>query len=119
LLYLPEGETQELILLFMNYLLKARKFRVIYLGSQINANDVAQAVEACRPDIVFSVLNENMQRQSVRQYIENICQKSPNAHFWFTGYQLFMHNIESNKQLTVIGNLGEVIDKLENILSMK
>jgi len=32
IVYLPEGESQELSLLFMHYLLKTRKNKVIYLG---------------------------------------------------------------------------------------
>ena len=116
LLYLPEDEPNELILLFMHYLLKIRKFRVIYLGVQISQADIMQAVAACQPDFVFSVINENMPRQSVRQYVESLCKQNPQTHFWLTGYQLFIHNIESNTQLSVIENLGEVVEKLGEVV---
>src|SRR5688572_16994258 len=35
ILFLPEGELHEIALLFMNYLLRSRHFRVLYLGQSL------------------------------------------------------------------------------------
>ncbi|MBK6930590.1 MAG: MerR family transcriptional regulator [Saprospirales bacterium] len=56
LLYLPEGESQELTLLFIHYLLRSRRQKVVYLGAGTSLNDVRDACQAFQPDFVFTII---------------------------------------------------------------
>ena len=53
LLFLPEGEHHELGLLFMNFILKSKGIRVIYLGANIPLNDVEYIVNIKKPDYLY------------------------------------------------------------------
>lgn len=55
LLYLPEGESHEMGLLFANYVLRSHGHQTIYLGQNTPEEDIVQVFELYNPDAV--VLN--------------------------------------------------------------
>lgn len=55
-LFLPEGEFHELGLLFIQYLLKSRGTKVLYLGSNVPLEDVAYVIKHKKPDFVYTHL---------------------------------------------------------------
>jgi methanogenic corrinoid protein MtbC1 len=56
LLFLPEGEFHELGLLFVNYLLRSRGLRVLYLGANVPLEDVEYVVKYKKPDFIYTHL---------------------------------------------------------------
>lgn len=112
LLYLPENENQELILLFMHYLLKAKRHRVIYLGNNISLADLSTACTACKPDYIFTILNETLQKNSVRQYVETLKQHHPDSKILLTGYQVVAHDIPSCPHVNILHSVHETLDYL-------
>ena len=53
LLFLPEGEYHELGLLFMNFILKSRGVKVIYLGANIPLKDAEYVHAVKNPDYIY------------------------------------------------------------------
>ena len=115
LLYLPENENQELILLFMHYLLKTKRHRVIYLGTNISLPDLNTACIACKPDYIFTIINEILPKHSIRQYIEILKQNHLNTKILLTGYQVVAHDIQSCPQIQVLHSLPETIEYLQSL----
>ena len=93
LLYLPEGESQELTLLFMHYLLRSRHQKVVYLGPDTSLNDLRDASQPFQPDYVFTILQEPPARQSLQQYIDNAAEAIGNGQLLLSGTQLYMNNV--------------------------
>ena len=56
LLFLPEGEHHEMGLLFAHYILKARGFNILYMGTDTPLGDVAFIVSRKKPDLVYTHL---------------------------------------------------------------
>ena len=56
LLFLPEGEYHELGLLFMNFLLKSRGVKTVYLGASVPLADMVQLVKQKKPDYLYAHL---------------------------------------------------------------
>jgi MerR family transcriptional regulator, light-induced transcriptional regulator len=56
LLFLPEGEYHELGLLFIQYLLKNRGIKTLYLGASVPLDDVEYVVKLKKPDFLYSHL---------------------------------------------------------------
>lgn len=54
-LYLPEGERQELSLLFIQYLLRKRGFPTVYLGPDTAPKDLGDAARCTHLDYLFTV----------------------------------------------------------------
>jgi len=79
LLFLPEGEWQELALLFMNYALRARGQQVLYLGPNLPLPDVLAAAQAFRPTVLATVLTTVPARSQVATYAAELHQHYPEA----------------------------------------
>jgi len=53
MLFLPEGEVQEMSLLLLHYLSRKRGYRVYYLGRDINLSDLEDAYKIVKPRFVW------------------------------------------------------------------
>lgn len=109
ILYLPEGETQELSLLFLHYLIKKRGFRVLYLGQNTSLADLAEACAIFHSDYVLTIISETFTRQSVQQYLEDLRKVCPNKTILLTGYQIFVQGIRSGSDIRVLQDLQDIL----------
>ncbi|MBK7475067.1 MAG: MerR family transcriptional regulator [Haliscomenobacter sp.] len=87
-IYLPEGERQELSLLFMHYLLKSRNNQVIYLGQDISLSDLKDACKIHRPHYLFTMITESFAKESVQTYVDRLAESFPDAIILLSGYQI-------------------------------
>ncbi len=115
IIYLPEGERQELSLLFMHYLLKARQHQVVYLGQDITHDDLRDACQIHKPDYIFTMLNEPVLKLSVQQYVDKLANDFENAHVLLSGYQVVTKAIQLNTNVTILPSLDDTIEYIENI----
>ena len=71
-LFLPEGDEQELSLLLINYILKSRKHKVLYLGKNISLGDLRDVIRLQTPDYLYTILPNNTNNKGLRDYIDEI-----------------------------------------------
>lgn len=109
LLYLPEGERQELSLLFMQYLLKARKNRVFYLGQDITPADIRDAYLIHQPDYLFTMITESFGNHSVQAYIDQLAKAFPEMHLLFSGYQVVAQEVDPPANVTILKSLDQTL----------
>lgn len=114
-IYLPEGESQELSLLFMHYLLRAREFKVAYLGQNVRLNDLQDACEIFKPDYIFTMVTETFSEQPVQEYVDKLCATFPDQQLLLTGYQVVVQNVASSKQVKVLKSLDDTIAFLDAV----
>jgi DNA-binding transcriptional MerR regulator len=112
-LYLPEGETQELSLLFLHYIIRKRGFRVLYLGQNTSLADLGEACRIFPAEYVLTIISESFTKQSVHQYLEDLQKVCGKKTFLITGYQILVQGIVSGNNLRVMANLDEILDFLE------
>jgi len=115
LIYLPEGESQELSLLFMHYLLKSRRLKVIYIGKNVGIPDIQDAYRIHKPDFIYTIISETFIKPPVKEYIAALSANFPTTQLLLSGYQVLVQNIQSNQQVTVLKNLDNTIDFLNQI----
>jgi len=72
LLFLPENEHHELGLLFLNYLLKSRGVKTIYLGSNVPISDLEYVVDLKKPDYIYTHLTTVMREFNFEKFINNL-----------------------------------------------
>lgn len=113
LLFLPEGERQELSLLFMHYLLKRRGFRSVYLGQDISLYDLKDACNILHPHFIFTMISETFAREPVQKYVDSMSSTFPEARILLTGYQVAAQQVPSNGNVEVIDSLAKTIDFLD------
>lgn len=115
-LYLPEGESQELTMLFLHFLLKARGFHVINAGHGITLNDLIKLKDNVSPDYMFTMFNEPRPRFNIKEYLERLAGLFQKSKILTTGFQLFEQNILSCERYIVLKGVQEVIHFLEGSL---
>jgi MerR family transcriptional regulator, light-induced transcriptional regulator len=115
LLFLPEGELQELSLLFMYFLVKTRKNRVIYLGQHNSLSDVRDVCQSLNPDYVFTIINDPMPRQPIQLWLEQLHAQMPHTHFLLTGQQFFSQPVKPPTNTTLFRSLFDMIHFLDHL----
>jgi len=115
LIYLPEGEKQELSMLFMHYLLKTRRNQVIYLGQHVSVNDVQDAVRISNPNFIFTMITETYSDKPVQHYVDQLGVAFPDATILLSGYQVVAQNVNSTDNIKILKSLFETIQFLDEL----
>ncbi len=87
LLYLPEGEIQELILLFVHYLLKTRGNKVIYLGQNIPLDELQTPYKIHKPKYIYTILSPSFTKLPTPNYIDTLSSTFPLSEVLLSGLQ--------------------------------
>ena len=115
LLYLPEGERQELSLLFMNYLVKSRGFQVVYIGQDITFTDLKDAYNILKPDYIFTMITEALAKASVQKYVNQLSTAFPDCQLLFSGYQMVVQNVTPNPNNKILKSLDQALVFLDSL----
>jgi DNA-binding transcriptional MerR regulator len=114
-LYSPEGEPQELALLFVQYLIRVRKIQAVYLGSSVNLSDLKDACRLLRPEYVLTILQDPIPRQSIQDYIEHAAESIGDGSLLLTGAQLFITPVTLPSNAQIINGLDETLQFLDGL----
>ncbi len=109
LLFLPEGESHEIGLLFANYIIRARYNKVIYLGQNLPFNELIFAYNVHRPDYIFTAITSTPSNHEVQPFVDRLISTFPDAHLLLTGYQIVGQDIDVPENGTVINQIEDLI----------
>ena len=115
LIYLPEGENQELSLLFMHFLLKSRGKNVIYLGQNIALSDLFDACAIHKPDFIFTMITESFAKRPVQEYVDELSRSFQYCEILLSGYQVVSQSVQSNGNVKILSSLNETISFLNSV----
>jgi DNA-binding transcriptional MerR regulator/methylmalonyl-CoA mutase cobalamin-binding subunit len=111
LLFLPEGESHEIGLLFANYVLRNKGHEVVYLGQNLPHEDLAKVFDFYNPDYVFSSVTSAMDGQEVQTFVNKLSTSWPNTTIILTGYLILSNTVlELPNNVRVIKETSELID---------
>ena len=114
IIYLPEQEKQELSLLYLNFILKKNRCKVINLGNDVNLKDLLLAIQVTHADFVFTIVNEEVSRDSFQNYVNQICSSMNGSKLLLTGYQAVSQSINWPEKTIVLKNLNDTIDFIQS-----
>lgn len=115
MIYLPEGERQELSLLFMHYLLKSRKYQVIYIGQEMSLYDLKDAYAIHHPDFIYTMVSETFAKESIHSYVESLSTAFEASTILLSGYQVIAQDVVSEKNIRVLASLDETTHFLDSL----
>jgi DNA-binding transcriptional MerR regulator len=115
LIYLPEGERQELSVLFMQYLARANKCHVLYLGQDVLLNELADAVRIYRPDYLVTMVAETYSSRPVQEYVSALSRNYPDTQLILTGYQVISQEVQETEHIHVIASMDQFVEFLGKI----
>jgi DNA-binding transcriptional MerR regulator len=81
LLFLPQGEYQELCLLCLQYELKLQGFTVINLGCSVSVDTLSIICDQKRPDFIVTSLQEKYSRKEMVKFVSSLPSKFPQMNF--------------------------------------
>ena len=108
-LYLPDGERQELSLLFVSYLLRLRRFPTVYLGGDISVSDLTDFYRVRQPDYLFTIVSNAYIHEPVENHVAGVLEACPQSTLLLTGYQASMHDFGHLDRLKVIPGLDDML----------
>jgi MerR family transcriptional regulator, light-induced transcriptional regulator len=85
LLFLPENEHHELGLLVLQYMLKSRGIKVIYLGASVPVKDLDYVVELKKPDYIYTHLTTVIKEFNFDKFINNLKLRFPQQQIIISG----------------------------------
>lgn len=109
-LYLPEGERQELSLLFIQYLLRSRQFPTVYLGGDIAPTDLIDVVTRRPIDYFFAIVSNAFVREPLENHVRTVLEGCPDSTVLLTGYQAAMYSFEDEPRARVISGLNNLLE---------
>ncbi len=119
LIYLPEGEKQELSMLFMHYLLKSRQNHVIYIGQDITLADLKDAYNIHKPDYIFTMITETFAREPVQQYVDRLAGNFRDCHILLSGYQVVAQDVHPPDNVSILRSLDQAMSFLDELKEKK
>jgi DNA-binding transcriptional MerR regulator len=93
-LFLPEGESHELVLLFTEYVLRQRNHEVAYLGNSVPINDIEFIAKSFRPDYLVTYITLPFQDISLQEYLDKLSISFPSLNILVGGKQLNLQAIK-------------------------
>lgn len=115
LIYLPEGEANDLSLLFLHYLIADKGFKVVNLGSEVQIEDLIAACDTCHPQYVYTIINDSMSPEQMALYIKKICNHNQEGEVWLSGLCARDLTAQLPSNSKVIPSSIEVMEQLERI----
>lgn len=109
-LYLPEGERQELSLLFINYLLRRRQFPTMYLGTDVSPADLPDVTSRRPVDYFFTIFSNAFVQEPVEQHVETLLKGCSKSTLLVTGYQAAMHDFSNVDRVRFLDGLDDLLD---------
>jgi DNA-binding transcriptional MerR regulator len=116
-LYLPENEIHELGLLYLDYLLRAKGERTIYLGQSVPTSDLAQVVSMFSGSVVLvSLLMANPPAAEIPNFLSGLRAMLPDERvtFWMAGGQLLkFEKLEVPSGMQVHGTIASMVKSVD------
>jgi len=94
LTYLPKGESGELSLLFLQYLIKEKGHRIVNLGTHIELQNILSGIHLYEPDYILTILNDLSNPLDFANYM-TLLNNHTNAKVLLGGLQVLKQSSES------------------------
>lgn len=108
LIYLPENDSHELSLLFLEYVLLKCKAKVINLGTSTPLIDVLEGKNIFRSSYIFTLFNDSFAESPLQPYINELSKNAPDQQIIISGYQTVSQNLILPANVMAINSIDEI-----------
>ncbi len=110
LLFLPEGESHEISLLFSSYIVKSRNNKVIYLGANVPHGDLQSIYDLHSPEFILSVFTTVPSRVDAQEYIYTLSSTFPDSIILLSGQQVVGQDMDCPHNVIILSKLEDLIE---------
>lgn len=115
MIYLPENENHELSLLYLDFLLKNRNYKVINLGTNISLDEAIDGLKLSDAPYVFTIVNDSFSGGGLKEYIDELTSRAPDTTLLISGMQPIQQKIKNSSNCKVLRSLDDTVKYLEEI----
>ncbi len=114
LLFLPENELHELGMLFLNYLLKNKGFKTVYLGQAVPMVDLAKIIDISNPDILICNVSNTMAVGDIKLFLDRFKALPSTKQIFISSSAIFDLNFNLPENFKLFKNLKTLAQQFEN-----
>lgn len=108
IIYLPEGETQELSLLYLHYILKKKNVAVVNLGLNVPMIDLIEAQQIFNSQYIFGFFNDSFSESPLQPYLNELAHHLDKCKICISGYQTISQQITLPYNVQILNGISEV-----------
>lgn len=108
LLFLPEGESHEIGLLFANFLFKYAGHHTIYLGQNLPCMEISPVIKNYKPDIVFTSMVSGYTVEEMKSMIVLLTDLCKHCEFLITGGCFLQANLKLPKRVFPVSSYESI-----------
>ncbi|MBK8052159.1 MAG: MerR family transcriptional regulator [Saprospiraceae bacterium] len=108
LIYLPENDSHELSLLFLEYILLKSKAKVINLGTSTPLIDVLEGKNIFKSSYIFTVFNDSFAESPLQPYINELAKNAPEQQIIISGFQTVSQDLTLPDNVVIINSIAEI-----------
>ncbi len=110
IIYLPEGETQELSLLYLHYVLRLKGHDVINLGTNVAIIDVLEAQSILKAKCIFTFFNDSFADIDLQPYLDNLSRHLTDCKICISGYQTVTQQLDLKDNMMILNSINDLTD---------
>lgn len=111
-LFLPAGETHELLLLFTEYVLRKNNHHVAYLGNSVPFEDIAYIKDHLKPNYLVSYFTIPVQEAQLQEYVNRLASTFAEQKIFVSGMQLDIQTITMPANVKHIHSIDDLLAEL-------
>jgi DNA-binding transcriptional MerR regulator len=115
LIYLPENESHELSLLFLQYLLVKHQAKVINLGTGVPLIDVLEGKNIFKPGYIFTIFNDSFSETPLQPYINELARNAKETKILISGFQTASQQLQLPSNVFVLNSISEVKEFIQSL----
>lgn len=108
LLFLPESEFNELVILLSTYLIKNKGKQCVYLGQDIPFDDVVQVANITSPHVLMTFITEPASQEDSQDFLNRLAQVFPKKSIIISGNVQFLDALEQPSNVTIVKDLEQL-----------
>ncbi len=108
LVYLPEYETHELSLLYLQYILVKNNIKVFNLGTNVPIIDVLEGKNIFEPHFIFTIFNDSFSETPLQPYLDDLAKNAPEAQILISGFQTSSQKLKLPPNVKILNSINHV-----------
>ncbi|MFN8286586.1 MAG: MerR family transcriptional regulator [Chitinophagales bacterium] len=112
-LFLPEGETHELLLLFTEFFLRKHNHEVVYIGCSLPMNELSFVIKAFKPDYLLTYITVPPAEMHVEEYLQKLSTGQGKYHVLIGGAQIETLTASLPANCTAIQSLDALVKAIK------
>ena len=111
-LFLPEGETHELLLLFTEYILRTKNYKVAYLGNSLPFEDIEFIEKIFKPDYLLTYITVPTTEMPLQRYVDTLSISFPAVKIIIGGPQIRQQNPKLPQNVSYVSSIDNLLNTI-------